>query len=145
MNLTLRNVHNKGDSTLPSVIFVICQHEDFKHEACSDIISDLYLFFHKAWGEPNTFTAEELQKLNNFAKGFTADKLYTMDFSSSDVIESFGSVSGFSMEQAQKIFEKIKESNSVPSMTGTDLLRLGSIALGMSTTDISNINTDEFK
>ena len=68
-----------------------------------------------------------------------------MDFSSDDVVNSFGSVSGYTAAQAQQIFAKIKTYKAVSSMTGSDLLRLGSIALGMSESDINAINNDEFK
>ena len=68
-----------------------------------------------------------------------------MDFSSNDVIESFGQVSGFTPEQAQKIFEKIKSSSAVNTMSGADLLRLGRIVLGMSVQDIGMITPEAFK
>ena len=68
-----------------------------------------------------------------------------MDFSSNDVIASFGLVSGYTAAQAEKIFAKIKTNTAVASMTGSDLLRLGSIALGMTTGDIGNINAEAFK
>ena len=68
-----------------------------------------------------------------------------MDFTSNDIIESFGSVSGFTGEQAKQIFAKIKLNSPVNSMTGADLLRLGSIALGMSVDDINSITTDAYK
>ena len=105
----------------------------------------MLLFVFQAWGAENTFTSDELLLLNNFAKGFTAAELNSMDFSSNDVITSFGSVSGFTSDQAEKIFAKIKTYTGVSSMTGSDLLRLGSLAVGMTTSDIAAINSDAFK
>jgi hypothetical protein len=109
------------------------------------MINFLHWLFFQVWGAANTFTSDELLLLNNFAKGFSKEDLYLMDFSSDDVINSFGLVSGYKADQAQKIFEKIKTYSIVASMSGADLLRLGSIALGMSADDINNINTEAFK
>ena len=97
------------------------------------------------WGAANTFTSDELLRLNNFAKGFTASQLNSMDFSSNDVIASFGLVSGYTAEQSNNIFAKIKTNTAVSNLTGSDWLRLGRIALGMTTGDIGNINADAFK
>ena len=68
-----------------------------------------------------------------------------MNFTSDDVINSFGQVTGYSSAQAEQMFAKIKTSKAVANMTGADLLRLGTIALGITKDDIKNINVESFK
>ena len=91
-----------------------------------------------------TFTDNELQQLNEFAKGFTGDELKMMNLVPTEVIESLGSVKNYNTAQVTKGFEKIKSSKAVGSMTGIDLMGLGSFALGMSEEDITAMNTDSF-
>ncbi|XP_028399696.1 uncharacterized protein LOC114523070 isoform X2 [Dendronephthya gigantea] len=97
------------------------------------------------WGAANTFGTDQLLLLNNFAKGFSASELKSMNFSSDDVISSFGQVTGYTDEQAEEIFAKIKMSKAVSAMTGADLLRLGTIAHGMTPDDIKAITQEAFE
>ncbi|XP_028399694.1 uncharacterized protein LOC114523069 [Dendronephthya gigantea] len=97
------------------------------------------------WGAANTFKTDELLLLNNFVKGFSASELNSMDLSSDDVINSFGQVTGYSAEKAQQLFAKIKTNTLVSAMTGADLLRLGTIAHGMTADDITKINENAFR
>lgn len=68
-----------------------------------------------------------------------------MDLSSDDVINSFGQVTGYNAIQACQLFAKIGTNTPVADMTGADLLRLGTIALGMTTGDIKKINERAFR
>lgn len=91
-------------------------------------------------GAPSTMTEDQLLMLNEFAKGFTADQLSEMTFTSNEVIESFGNVRGYASQQTTKLWETIKNGKSMASFTGDDLVALGVIATAMSTTEISGID-----
>lgn len=93
----------------------------------------------QAMGAPN-LTEDQLLTLNEFAKGFTADELSELTFTSNEVIESFGNIRGYTPQQIAKLWETIKGGKSMTAFTGDDLVALGVIATGMSTEELSEID-----
>ena len=85
-------------------------------------------------------TEDQLLSLNEFAKGFTPDQLSQMSFTSHEVIESFGNIRGYTTQQITKLWETIKGGKSMAAFTGDDLVALGVIATGMSTTELNGID-----
>ncbi len=102
------------------------------------------LYFHiiipQAMGAPALMTEDQLLTLNEFAKGFTADELSQISFTSNEVIESFGNIRGYTSQQITKLWETIKGGKSMGTFTGDDLVALGVIASGMSTTELNGID-----
>lgn len=91
-------------------------------------------------GAPSTLTEDQLLTLNEFAKGFTADELSQISFTSNEIIESFGNVRGYTTEQISKLWQTIKGGQPMSAFTGDDLVALGVIATGLTTTDLSGID-----
>jgi hypothetical protein len=93
----------------------------------------------QAMGGPAMMTEDQLLTLNEFAKGFTADELSHMSFTSNEVVESFGNIRGYTSQQITKLWETVKGGKSMTAFTGDDLVALGVIASGMSTTELNGI------
>ena len=94
----------------------------------------------RSMGGPAMMTEDQLLSLNEFAKGFTADELSEMSFTSNEVIESFGNIRGYTSLQITKLWETIKGGKSMAAFTGDDLVALGVIATGMSTAELNGID-----
>ena len=78
-------------------------------------------------------------QLSEFAKGFTGDELNQMSFSSNEIIESFGSIDGYSQDQILKLWVNIKTGKSISNITGDDFESMGVIVLGMTSSEIDQI------
>ena len=94
----------------------------------------------QATGAPDAMTEDQLLTLNEFAKGFTTDQLGAMNFTSSEVIESFGNIRGYTSQQIYKLWQTIKGGKTMEAFTGDDLVTLGVIATGMSYFQLGRID-----
>lgn len=94
----------------------------------------------QAMGAPDAMTEDQLLTLNEFAKGFATDQLGAMNFTSNEVIESFGNIRGYTSHQIYRLWQTIKGGKTMEAFTGDDLVALGVIATGMSLFQLGGID-----
>lgn len=99
----------------------------------------------QAMGVPAQMIEDHLLVLNEFAKGFTADELGQISFTSNEVIESFGRVRGYDSTQINKMWKAVKGGRSMSSFNGSDLAVLGVIAYGMTTAELSTVELTAYQ